>query len=115
MTATATLETTDRIDLERELVVRASKDEAFRRRLLANPKAAIEKAFGGMLPEDIRVEVHEETATTVHLVLPHVPDDFSFDELSEEELMAAAGLNGMNVYAGSESETMRCSCVPGRC
>jgi len=53
-----------------KLIVKAWEDEAFKQELLNNPKAAIEKALGVSLPEGIEIYVHEQTPTTVHLVLP---------------------------------------------
>ena len=56
------------------LITRAWEDEAFKRELLANPKATIEKALGVAFPEDIEIYVHEQTPTEVHLVLPMPPE-----------------------------------------
>jgi hypothetical protein len=53
-----------------KLLIRAMKDEAWRQELLTNPKTAIERELGIALPRDVTVEVHESTATSVHLVLP---------------------------------------------
>jgi hypothetical protein len=67
------------------------KDEGFRQRLLKNPKDAIQKELGLELPKQITVQVHENSATVVHLVLP-APLDLSTDRtLSESELGQVAG------------------------
>ena len=60
------------MDLQ-ELITRAWEDKAFKQELLDNPRAAIEKALGVSLPEGIEIYVHEQTPTTVHLVLPMPP------------------------------------------
>ena len=58
------------IDAEEFLVSRAEEDSDFRERLLATPKATIEREFGVALPEGHEIHVHEETTTVTHLVLP---------------------------------------------
>ena len=57
-------------EMRAELIGKAAGDEAFRRRLVEDPKAAIKEAFGLELPGSLTVHVHEDTATTAHLVLP---------------------------------------------
>jgi hypothetical protein len=61
------------MDLQ-ELITRAWEDKAFKQELLSNPRATIEKTLGVSLPEDIEIYVHEQTSTTVHLVLPMPPE-----------------------------------------
>lgn len=63
-----------------KLIVKAWEDEAFKQELLNNPKAAIEKALGVSLPEGIEIYVHEQTPTTVHLVLPMKQADLGTEE-----------------------------------
>ena len=58
----------------------AQADPEFRSLLTANPKSAIEGKLGSKLPEAITIEVHEESATSFHLVLP------PSGKLTEEEL-----------------------------
>lgn len=48
----------------------AAKDPNFRKELLADPLGALAKLFGGKLPAGIKVHVHEESPTDIHLVLP---------------------------------------------
>ena len=71
--------------LRGHLVEKAAADEAFRARLLSDPKAAIEEELGLAVPASLSIEVHEESAATTHLILP--PDS----KLSESDLRAAAG------------------------
>ena len=61
------------MDLQ-DLIARAWEDEAFKQALLAEPKATIEQALGVALPPELRIYVHEQTATEVHLVLPMPPE-----------------------------------------
>ena len=58
------------IDAAHSLLSKAGKDDAFRERLLANPKETLQKEFVVALPEDHAIHVHEETDTATHLVLP---------------------------------------------
>lgn len=74
----------------KEIVSKAVKDDAFRARLLKDPRAAIEKEFGGKLPDGVTVRVHENSASEIHLVLPaHL--DMSSRALSDNELEHVAG------------------------
>jgi len=79
-----------RKDVEAQIIAKAWSDEAFMEELRTNPRAAIEKELGMELPEDAKVEVHVESAEdkTFHLVIPSKPTS---DELSDEQLEAAAG------------------------
>ena len=70
------------------IVKKAISDAAFKKALLANPKAALEKELGVALPKDLKVEVVEETASTLFLVLPDVVDAGA---MSEKDLEAVAG------------------------
>jgi hypothetical protein len=58
------------------LAARALEDENFRRELLENPRAVVERECGlllgtdARLPEDLRIEVHQESSRVMHLVIP---------------------------------------------
>jgi hypothetical protein len=66
----------------------ARKDTGFRRRLLADARAALAEA-GIAVPPDIAIKVVEDTDELIHLVLPPP------GELSERELdSVAAGVVG---------------------
>ena len=58
--------------MERRLVERSLKDDAFRQELLGDLKAAVEEELGTRLPEEVRVVAVEKTADTAYLVLPSV-------------------------------------------
>ncbi|MCY3821636.1 MAG: hypothetical protein OXH52_20160 [Gammaproteobacteria bacterium] len=73
----------DPIDATRRLLSKAGKDLGFRARLLADPKAVIEREFRVTLPEGHEIHVHENTHAATHLVLPPL------DGRSEEEREAA--------------------------
>jgi hypothetical protein len=81
-----------RAEMERRLIARSLQDDAFRQRLLEDPKAAVEQELGTQLPEDVRVVAVEETSETIYLVLPGTsPLGEEGDELSDRELEAVAG------------------------
>jgi hypothetical protein len=80
-----------RAEVERTLVQRSIEDEDFRRRLLEDPKAAVEQEFGSRLPESVEVRAVEESAQTIYLVLPSASAVGEGGELSDEALEAVAG------------------------
>ena len=85
-------EASSRAEMERSIVQRSLEDDAFRQRLLEDPKAAVEQELGTQLPEEVRVVAVEETADTIYLVLPFGSTDAQEDgELSDRELEAVAG------------------------
>ena len=72
-------------ELKTQILTKADEDNEFRARLLTDPKAAISTELGTAIPEGFNVLVHEDSATTAHLVLPPSP------KLLEAELKACAG------------------------
>ena len=72
-------------EMRKKVVGKAVTDADFRARLLSDPKGAIGQELGVTIPESMSIEVHEESETTAHLILP--PES----KLSEEELKAVAG------------------------
>ncbi|HEU4560970.1 MAG TPA: NHLP leader peptide family RiPP precursor [Longimicrobium sp.] len=53
-----------------ELLRRAASDPAFRQQLLSDPRSAVQHALGITVPEGIDLQVLEESANRVYLVLP---------------------------------------------
>jgi hypothetical protein len=80
-----------RAEVERRLVARSLEDDAFRLRLLEDPRAAVEEELGVQLPAEVQVRVVEETADTIYLVLPSASPLGESGELSDRELEAVAG------------------------
>lgn len=76
-----------RKDLELQLIVRCFEDKEFYQELLANPKGAIGKEFKTQLPQNIEIQVVQETETTLYMVLPCNPY-----QLSEEKLKNFVGM-----------------------
>ncbi|MYH27264.1 MAG: NHLP leader peptide family natural product precursor [Acidobacteria bacterium] len=67
---------------------KAVENEEFRARLLADPKAVMEAELDLSIPDDFTIEVHEDSATTAHLVLPPSA------ALAEEDMRTVAGGGG---------------------
>jgi hypothetical protein len=72
-----------------EIVARAWRDAAFKQQLLSNPKAVLTEA-GMSVPEDVELQVVQDTPTLRHLVLPVAPTGGS-STLSEAELDLVSG------------------------
>ena len=72
-------------ELKTQILTKAAEDGEFRTRLIANPRAAISAETGVTIPEGFDVAVHEDSATTAHLVLPPSP------KLTEADLAMVAG------------------------
>ena len=74
--------------MKARILTRAEDDGDFRARLLEDPRAAISAEIGTDIPDGFDVAVHEDSATTAHLVLPPSP------RLTEAELETIAGGRG---------------------
>ena len=99
-------EASGRAEMERRLVQRSLQDDAFRRRLLEEPRRTVEEELGSRLPEGVRVVAVEETADTIYLVLPSAsPLGEEGGELSDRELEAVAG-------GGTWTDATCASCDP---
>ena len=72
-------------ELKNRILSKADEDSDFRARLIADPREAISAETGTAVPDGFDVVVHEDSATTTHLVLPPSP------RLTEAELQTAAG------------------------
>jgi hypothetical protein len=77
--------------LQPQIGARAVKDEVFRQHLLKDPKQTLKREFGVIVPHGVTIQIHEETPTTLHLVLPMKPLTGELQELSDEELKEVAG------------------------
>lgn len=77
--------------IHEQIVARAMKEETFRQELLSNPKAAIVRELGFTFSPDVTIQVHEDTPTTAHLVLPMRALGKGGEELSDAELEQATG------------------------
>jgi len=84
-------EESGRAEMERRLIERSLQDDDFRRRLLEDPEATIERELGFRVPEQVRVVAVEETRDTIYLVLPSVSPLGQGEELSDRQLEEVAG------------------------
>ena len=92
--------------IDEQLMERAMKDPEFRKNLIANPKATLEKEYKITLPAGVAVQVHEDSSTTRHVVLPKA--QMGGVELSDAELSTAAG--GMRPADGARGSANTCPC-----
>ena len=79
-----------------ELIGKAVEDEDFRAQLVADPKAAIQDVFGLTVPDPMSITVHEDSATTAHLVLPPAT------KLNDADLKVVAGGHDVRGVYGQE-------------
>ena len=82
-------EVLSRSELEEIVVENAVNHPKYRTALLADPKKTLEAQLNNKLPENIAVEVLQETAGKIYIRLPHVVADGT--ELSDEDLEQVAG------------------------
>ncbi|NBD23121.1 NHLP leader peptide family RiPP precursor [Paenibacillus glycinis] len=62
-------------ELSKQIIEKAWSDEAFKAKLLADPKEALKEAFNLTIPTDVELIVVEETSTKLALVIPQHPSD----------------------------------------
>jgi hypothetical protein len=74
-----------RSDLEDRLILRAWEDEEFRRALLRDPHSVISQELTAMsgrpleLSARLKIYIHEESPSEMHIVLPYRRDDLAED------------------------------------
>ena len=87
-------------ELKAQVLSKADEDSEFRARLIADPRAAIAAETGQTIPDGFAVVVHEDSATTAHLVLSPSP------QLTEADLeKIAGGADWMNAVAPRDPNT----------
>ena len=74
------------VEIESQIREKVDQDEAFREKLVQDPRSAIKEATGLTVPENFNIHVHEESASDFHLVLPPAAG-----RLSDQELRQASG------------------------
>lgn len=94
-----------------QIIDKAMRDEAFRRRLLNDPKSALKNAFGIDVPAGVNVHIHEETPNDIHITLPPAPQS-GIRELSDAELESAVG--GMMSREGGGTGCCTCGSSTGQ-
>ncbi len=81
-------------ELKTQILTKAAEDDDFCARLIDDPKAVISVETGTAIPDGFDIVVHEDSATTAHLVLPPSP------ALMEAELETVAGAADWTHYIG---------------
>jgi hypothetical protein len=71
-------------------VERATSDDDFRARLLADARSTLEKEMGLAFPEGTTLNVVENTATETTIVLPLRDEDLDLESLTVGETTASA-------------------------
>lgn len=75
-----------RAEIDALIRQRLAEDPDFRQALVDDPRGTLSGLVGTALPDVLKVTVHEESLTDVHLVIPP-----SVDEISEDDLELVAG------------------------
>jgi len=75
----------------------AAEDPKYRTALLSNPGDIVSRQFGLDVPAGVAVKAVEDTAETMHIVVPHVAAEGA--ELGDADLERVAG--GKNDYSAS--------------
>ncbi len=78
-----------------ETLAKCMRDEEFKARFVSDPKSVL-KEYGVEAPEELTIEVIEDTADTVHITLPNAPANL--EELSDEKLVGTAAGCGFMTY-----------------
>lgn len=100
-------------DVEAQIINQAMQDSVFRDRLLTNPKAVLSEQ-GLAIPEDVQIQVLQETANQYYLILPSMSgtEPASAPSLSEAELEAISG--GAGIGRPRTSNTSWTGCASGQ-
>jgi hypothetical protein len=77
-----------RVQYTEQVVTRAEREPDYRKRLIDDPKAAIEEELGIELPSTFEIRVEQERPNEAILVLPAL---VAPEQLRDEELVALAG------------------------
>ncbi|MGK0189172.1 MAG: hypothetical protein ACI9R3_004989 [Verrucomicrobiales bacterium] len=78
-----------RDEIEEIVIENATKYPKYREALLTDPKKIVETQLNNTLPDNVTVEIVQESAGKIYIRLPHLIADGS--ELSDEDLEQVAG------------------------
>lgn len=88
-----------------EIIKKAHKDPEFKKRLLQNPKKTIESELKIIIPNNIQIEVLEETEKKKYLILPHLSENA---EIAKKELESISGGIGFTFLCRPHTQNERC-------
>ena len=74
-----------RSEVEAMIAERIAADPGFREALLADPQAVLSEIVGFDIPDTVRIVLHEESLTQIHLTLP------AAEALTDTDLKLVAG------------------------
>ena len=57
-------------EMRSQILAKADADSDFRAQFIADPRSVISAEFGITIPEGFNVQVHEDSASTAHFILP---------------------------------------------
>jgi hypothetical protein len=77
-----------RADIDSIIAERLDSEPGFRERLITDPRATVAEIAGTPLPAMVTIEVHQESLTQIHLVIPASP---ATGEITEDDLELVAG------------------------
>lgn len=99
-------------DVEAHVIAKSLADEDFRRRLVEDPRGTLQAELArfsesARIPESLDIKVIEEQPTTVHIVLPPLPEEAP-DERVWETMDLMRPRTRRTCYS-------RCTCSAGCC
>jgi hypothetical protein len=78
--------------LQEHIIAKAIEDPSYKQRLLSDTRAVLAEELGTELPEDVSVEVLQQSSKQLYLVLPVDIDELVHEGIiSQSELEAVAG------------------------
>lgn len=96
-----------------EFISRAWRDQDFRAALIRDPRAVVEQELGVRLPEHIQIQIHQETADTLHFILPPPPAALRDAVIGPYDL-ADREVSGFEAKEGDGTGTSSChACASG--
>lgn len=89
------------------IISRTWRDKAYKQELLNNPILIVEKELGEKIQENIKINIFEETANIIYILLPSIADSFDTigsgnDIISEFNMPMVIGSSGLCTKCGSD-------------
>lgn len=91
-----------------EAILKALKDPSFKKKLMINPKKTLEEECQISLPENLSIQVLEESESKKYLVIPHVPQGSEITEDELRELVGGLGKQTMRICVISKPSPLFC-------